>query len=170
MRKNIFLLVFIIALLFFIFSSMDRELPLRVKMGLEGSTFKELQLIQKKEGHIKLVLNSKEAFLYGGGQLVELRDLAIQIPEREFKVFAKKGLYNLETGDFSLREMIEGISKNFKILAEEANWDSKNRILLSEKPIIIEGKRFTIEGNAGKANESLIELKKGVKAIVQTTK
>ncbi len=170
MKKNIFLLVFIIALLFVIFSSMERESPLKVKVGLEGSTFRELQLTQKREGHIKLVLNSKEALLHRGGQLVELRDLTILIPEREFKVFAQKGLYNLETGDFSLREMIEGISKNFKIRTEEANWDYKNKILLSEKPIRIEGKRFTIEGNAGKANESLIELKKGVKAIVHTTR
>ncbi len=170
MKKSILFLVLLVILLFIILSHIEQETPIKVKIGIEGSTFKDLEFIQKREGQIKLNLYSKEAFLYDEGKLMELKELTIFIPERDFKVFAQKGFYHLETGDFSLREMIEGITKNFKILASEANWDSKSKVLYSEKPIKIEGKKFKIEGGSGKADESLIELKKGVKAIVYSSK
>jgi hypothetical protein len=137
---------------------------------MEGSTFRDIQFIQKREGQIKLNINSNEAFLCEEGKIIELKELTIVLPDRNFKVLAQKGLYHLETGDFSLMENIEGFAKNFKILATEANWDSKSKVLSSEKPIIIEGKKITIHGNSGKANESFIELKQGVKAIVYSTK
>lgn len=170
MKKTIFFLVLLIILLIIILSYMEQEAPIKVKLGMEGSTFRDLQFIQKREGQVKLNLHSKEAFLYDEGKLMDLKEISIFIPDRDFKVFAQKGLYYIETGDFSLREMIEGVTKNFKILASEANWDSKNKVLYSEKPIKIEGKKFAIEGGSGKANESLIELKQGVKAIVYSSK
>lgn len=170
MKKSILFLVLLFILSFVILSHMEQETPVKFKIGIEGSTFKDLRFIQKREGQIKLNLYSKEAFLYDEGKLMELKELTIFIPERDFKVFAQKGFYNLETGNFSLREMIEGITKDLKILAIEADWDSKSKVLYSEKPIKIEGKKFKIEGGSGKADESLIELKKGVRAIVYSSK
>lgn len=170
MNKTIFFLLLIGILLILIFSHMDQESLIKVRIGLERSTFRDLEFIQKRGGQIKINLYSKEAFLYDDGKLMELRELTIFLPERDFKIFALKGIYHTETGDFSLMEMIEGITKNLKILAQEAIWDSQNKVLYSEKPIKIEGKNFTIEGNFGSANENLIELKKGVKAIVYISK
>ncbi|MCX7988989.1 MAG: LPS export ABC transporter periplasmic protein LptC [Thermodesulfovibrio sp.] len=170
MKKTIFFLILVVILFFIIFSYMEQDSPIKVKVGIEGSTFHDVQFLQKREGQIKLNLSSKEAFLYDEGKLMELKDLTIFLPERDFKVFAQRGFYYMETGDFTLIEMVEGITKNLKILAKEANWDAKNKLLYTEKPIKIEGKSFTIEGNSGNANENLIELKKGVRAIVYSSK
>lgn len=170
MKKIVLFLVLLFMLSFVILSHMEQETPAKFKIGIDGSTFKDLQFIQKREGQLKLNLYSKEAFLYDGGKQMELKELTIFIPDRDFKVFAQKAFYNLETGNFSLREMIEGTTKDLKIFTIEANWDSKNKVLYSEKPIKIESKKFKVEGGSGKADESLIELKKGVKAIVYSSK
>ncbi|MEN2986459.1 MAG: hypothetical protein ABDH16_07385, partial [Thermodesulfovibrionaceae bacterium] len=62
--------------------------------------------------------------------------------------------------------LIEAQGKNFKVYAEEAYWNPQDKTIYSEKPLKIETKKFTIEGNSGKANANLIELNKGVKAVV----
>lgn len=170
MKKTIFFLILLVILLFIIFSYMEQDSPIKVKVGIEGSTFKDVQFVQKRDGQIKLNLYSKEVLLYDEGKLMELKELTIFLPERDFRVFAQKGFFYMETGNFSLMEEVEGTTKNLKILAKEANWDAKNKLLYSEKPIKIEGKAFIIEGNSGNANENLIELKKGVRAIVYSSK
>ncbi|MGC8938838.1 MAG: hypothetical protein ACP5KH_07650, partial [Thermodesulfovibrio sp.] len=63
-----------------------------------------------------------------------------------------------------------GFSKDYKIYGTEAYWSAKDKTLYSDNPLKIEGNRFIIEGNSGKASENLIELKKGVKAIVYSKK
>lgn len=149
---------------------LDRESPVKVKVSMEGSFFKDAQFIQKKDGQLKLQLFSQQAFMSDDGKLMELQGLTMFFPEKNFTVKARKGFYWTESGDLILSEGIEGISKDYKIYGSEAYWIAKDKTLYSDNPLKIEGSRFIIEGNSGKASENLIELKKGVKAIVYSKK
>lgn len=167
MRK--FLLIFItafIAVVLVIIDYMEKEPIIKTHVSMEGSAFKNAQFVQKKNAQLKMSIISEEAFISDDGKFIELKSLTMFFPEKNFTVKAKKGFYYTESGNFILSEEIAGFSKDFKIYATEAYWDAKDNTLYSEKPLKIEGSRFYIEGNTGKANAELIELKKGVMAIV----
>ena len=148
----------------------NKEESPKIKISMEGSIFKEIQFIQKKNENIKFELFSQEAMMSDDGKVINLRNLMMFFPEKEFTVKAKSGFYYLESGDILLRDEIEGVSKNYKIYGTEAYWDAKNRTLHSEKPLKLVGNKLTIEGNEGTASADLIELKRGVRAIVYSKK
>jgi len=171
--RNFFFVLTIAVLgiaIFLIVNYMDKDSQVKVKISMEGSVFKDVAFIQKKDGQIKLKLASAEAFMSDDGKLLELNYPVMFFPDKEVTVKAHKGYYYPETGELFLREAIEGLSKDYKILGTEFYWNSKDKTLYSEKPLRIEGKRFTIEGNSGRATADLIELKKGVRAIVYSKK
>ncbi len=168
MKKAIFISVILICLVIlnFILDYMDKESPLKTKISMESSFFREIEFIQKREGNLKLKLYSQEAKMLEDGKILELGYITMFFPEREFTVKAKKGTYYIETGDIVLKEEIEGFSKDYTILGTEATWIGKDKTLYSDKPLKIKNERFVIEGNAGIARADLIELKKGVTAVV----
>lgn len=149
---------------------MEQDSSPKIKVSIEGSTFKNVQFTQKREGQINLNVYSEEIFMSEDGQFMGLKDINIHFPEGDFKVLSQRGFYYLRDGKLLLKEKIEANIKNLVISTEEAQWDLNNKIILSEKPIKIEGKNFIIEGNAGKADKDLIELKRGVKATVYVKK
>ncbi len=149
---------------------MNKEESPKIKISMEGSIFKEIQFIQKKNSYVKFELFSQEAMISDDGKVITLSNLTMIFPEKEFTVKAKNGFYYSESGDILLKDEIEGISKNYKVYGTEAYWDAKSRTLHSEKPLKLVGNKITIEGNEGAASADLIELKKGVKAIVHSKK
>lgn len=162
----IFSITAFVAVLLVIIDYMEKEPVIKMSVAMEGSQFKNAQFIQKKNAQVKMSVASEEAFISDDGKFIELKSLTMFFPEKNFTVKAKRGFYYTESGDFILSEEITGSSEDFKIYATEAYWDAKNNTLYSEKPLKIEGNKFYIEGNTGKANAELIELKKGVMAIV----
>ncbi|GAB5047112.1 LPS export ABC transporter periplasmic protein LptC [Thermodesulfovibrio sp. TK110] len=162
--------IIIVIILLVVLNYLERESSVKVKVSMEGSFFRDAQFIQKKDGQLKLQLFSKEALMSDDGKLMDLRELTMFFPEKNFTVKAKKGFYWTESGDLILSEGIEGISKDYKIYGTEAYYSAKDKTLYSDNPLKIEGSRFLIEGNSGKASENLIELKKGVTAIVYSKK
>lgn len=170
MRKFIFFIFFIIFVLVIVINYLEQDSPPKIKISIEGSTFKNVKFTQKKGGQINLNVYSEEIFMSEDGQFMELREINIHFPEGDFKVLAQRGSYYLRDGKLHLKEKIEANIKNLVISTEEAQWDLNNKLILSEKPIKIESKNFIIEGNAGKANQDLIELKRGVKATVYVKK
>ncbi|WP_353683610.1 LPS export ABC transporter periplasmic protein LptC [Thermodesulfovibrio sp. 3907-1M] len=162
--------IIIVVILLVVLDYLDKEHPVKVKVSMEGSFFKDAQFIQKKDGQLKLQLFSKEALMSDDGKLMDLRELTMFFPEKNLTVKARKGFYWIESGDLILSEWIEGFSKEYKIYGTEAYWSAKDKTLYSDNPLKIEGNRFIIEGNSGKASENLIELKKGVTAIVYSKK
>jgi len=167
---SIFSGIFIVGILLVVLDYLDKESSVKVKVSMEGSFFKDAKFIQKKDGQVKLQLFSKQAFMSDDGKLMDLRELTMSFPERDLTVKANKGFYWIESGDLILSEGIEGFSKDYKVHGTEAYWSAKDKTLYSDNPLKIEGSRFFIEGNSGKASENLIELKKGVRAIVYSKK
>ncbi|MCS7215699.1 MAG: LPS export ABC transporter periplasmic protein LptC [Thermodesulfovibrio sp.] len=161
---------FIIVALLVSLDYFEKESQVTVKVSMEGSFFRDTEFIQKREGQLKLKLSSKEAFMSDDGKLMDMRYLTILFPEKEFTVKSKRGLYYPESGDLFLTDGIEGFLKDYKVYGSEAYWSAKDKTLYSEKPLKIVSNRFSIEGNSGKANADLIELKKGVVAIVYSKK
>lgn len=172
MKKFFFVLAIVVfgIVITLIINDIDKDSHVKVKMSMEGSVFKNVSFIQKKEGQLKLKISSQEAFMDEEGKLIELNYPVMFFPEKEVSVKAYKGYYYPESGDLFLKDNIEGSSKDYKIFGTEIYWNSKDKTLYSEKPLRIEGKKFTIEGNAGRATSDLIELKKGVRAIVYSKK
>jgi|GEM_PF-562999 LPS export ABC transporter protein LptC len=159
-------MILVSAIVILLVSDVEKESSVKVKISMEGSTFKNAKYIQKKDNQVKLILNTKETFMSDDGKLMELREVSIYFPEKNFTVNATKGYYYPDKGDFILTESVEGISKDFKVIATEVFYSGKDKMLYSEKPLQIRGKNFIIDGNSGKATSDLIELKKGVNAIV----
>lgn len=153
-------------ILIIIFNYLEKDESVKLKISMESSVFKEVNFIQKKETQQKFKFYAQEAFMSEDGKILDLNNLTMIFPEKEFEVIAKKGVYYTETGDVYLSKEIEGVSKDYKIYGSEAFWNGKERFLYSEKPIKIVGNKFSIEGNAGIATADFIELKKGVTAIV----
>lgn len=162
----IFIALVFMVVLFAILGYMDKESQIKVRVSMEGSFFKDAEFIQKKDGQVKLQLSSREAFMSDDGKLMEMKYLTMFFPEKEFTVKSQKGFYYTESGDLLLTEGIEGFSKDYKVYGTEAYWNAKDKTLYSEKPLKIVSNRFSIEGSSGKASADLIELKKGVVAIV----
>jgi len=169
-----FILIIVISLfsavVILLISNMEKESSIKVKISTEGSIFKDAQYIQKKDNQVKLLLNAKETIMSEDGKIMKLKEVSIFFPEKNFTVNAIKGYYYPDKGDFTLIENVEGISKDFKVIATEVFYSGKDKTLYSEKPLQIRGKNFIIDGNSGKATSNLIELKKGVNAIVYPKK
>lgn len=163
---SIFISLIFVGLLFISLSYMDKESQTKVMMSMEGSFFKEAEFIQKRDGQVKLHLSSKEVFMSDDGKLIEMKYITIFFPEKEFTVKSKKGFYYTESGNLILTEGIEGFSKDYKVYGTEAYWNAKDKTLYSEKPLKIVSNKFSIEGSSGKASADLIELRKGVVAVV----
>lgn len=172
MKKIILIFVAIVAIVILVVTLdyMDKESQIKIKVSMEGSFFKDAQFIQKKDGQVKMQLSSKEAFMSDDGKLMEMRYLTMFFPEKDFTVKSQKGIYYPESGDLILSENIEGLSKDYKVYGTEAYWNAKDKTLYSDKPLKIVSSRFSIEGSSGKASADLIELKKGVVAIVYSKK
>uniref|UniRef100_A0A7C4AJ50 LPS export ABC transporter periplasmic protein LptC n=1 Tax=Thermodesulfovibrio aggregans TaxID=86166 RepID=A0A7C4AJ50_9BACT len=168
MKRSVLIFAILVlgGILLMIIDYIEKETPIKMRVSVEGSVFKNAQFIQKKNNQLKLSVTSEEAFISDDGKLIELKSLKMFFPEKEFTVKAKKGFYYTESGDFILSEEITGFSKDCTVYGTEAYWNAKDNTLYSEKPLKIEGKRFYIEGNTGRANAELIELKKGVMAVV----
>lgn len=151
--------------LILLFENMEKE-P-QIKLNLEGgvSVFKNAKFIQKKDGKVIIEINSEEAVLNNNNQM-SLQNITMFFPEKEFTVKAQRGIYYTDSSEFLLNGWIEVDGKNFKIYGQQAYWSPKDRTIYSDKPLKIETKRFIVEGNSGKANANLIELDKGVRAVV----
>lgn len=145
---------------------LHKESQVKLKVSMESFFFKEAEFIQRKDGQLKMKVSSEEVFISEDGKSMSLHQLTMFFPEKDFTIKAKKGVYCPDLGDLFLSEGIEGFSKDFRIYGVEAYWSGKHKTLYSEKPLKIEGGRFSIEGGSGKATADLIELKKGVKAVV----
>ena len=172
MKKIVLILAGLISvgILLLVIDYMDKESPIKVKISMEGSVFQGAEFIQKKDGQLKLKLASDEAFMSDDGKFMDLKNLTMFFPEKEFTVKAQRGFYYPETGNLTLSGGIEGFSKNYTVYGTEAYWSPKEGTLYSEKPLKIETKKFSINGNSGKANADLVELNKGVVAIVYANK
>lgn len=171
MKRKIILSFFLVAItILIIYSFEEDENQIKMKLLLEGSTFKDTYFVQKKDGEVRVILQAAETFIADDGKLMELKDIIMNFPEKDFKVTARKGYYYQETGDLYLKEGIEGNSKDITIVGTEAYWKRNENTLYSEKPLTIIGRNFSIEGNSGKAKADLIELNKGVKAVVYSKK
>lgn len=168
MKKIIlaFVSIAVIGLILLLLDFAEKDSPLKMKLSMEGSVFKDVEFIQRKQGQLTVKLTAKESIMSDDGKKMELAYITMFFPEKNFTVKAKKGFYYTESGDLILTDGIEGVSKDYKVSGTEASWNAKDRTLYSEKPLRIEGEKFVIEGNSGKATSDLIELKKGVKAIV----
>lgn len=165
-KKIALIAVFIAFVVSVIYYLEDEDNQFKLKLSLEGSLFKDTYFVQKKDGEVKLALKSSETFISDDGKFMELKGVLIDFPEKNFKVSAQKAHYYPELGDLYLKEGIEGSSDQIKITGTEAYWKGSEKTLYSENPLIITGKNFSITGNSGKAKADLIELNKGVKAIV----
>lgn len=172
MKKVLFILLLLISSvgIFFIIGLLDKEESVKVKLSMEASVFKDVYFMQKKDGDLKLKLYAKEALMNEDAKTLELKSLSMFFPEKEFTVKAKKGIYSTDSGDILLREEVEGYSKDLTVYGSEAQWNGKEKMLISDKPLKIQGNRFIIEGNAGIAKADLIELREGVRAIVYSKK
>lgn len=167
MTKKIALIsLFIATTVFVIYYLEDEDNQFKFKLSLEGSLFKDTYFVQKKDGEVKLAIKSSETFISDDGKFMELKGVLIDFPEKNFKISAQKAEYYPESGDLYLKGGIEGTSDQIKITATEAHWKGSEKTLYSENPLIITGKNFSITGNGGKAKADLIELNKGVKAVV----
>lgn len=166
----IFAVIVVIAILLITLDYMDKESQIKVRVSMEGAFFKDAEFVQKKDGQMKLQLFSREAFMSDDGKFMDMKYLTMFFPEKEFTVKSQRGFYYPESGDLILTEGIEGLSKDYKVYGTEAYWSAKDKTLYSEKPLKVVSSKFSIEGSSGKASADLIELKKGVVAIVYSKK
>ncbi|MCE5194202.1 MAG: LPS export ABC transporter periplasmic protein LptC [Nitrospiraceae bacterium] len=163
-RKFLFLLFLIFSVAVFLITRENRELEKDFR--LKGDSFIEgLKIVQKKNGNNIWVLNAKRADIVEKENKAMLSNIEILITEKEMKIRAADGLYDMSGKKFTLLGNIIADTKDYTIIANTAEWTSNGEIK-TKGDVKIEGRRFTIQGVGIEANSGQkVRILKDVKAV-----
>lgn len=145
------------------FFNQERDIRPKVVVA-ERSEMDDLSIVNRQDGEIKWTLLAKKA-VYITEKDVQLRDLTITFPGKDFSMKADEGFYNTESRNFRIDTPITATAKSYDIQAKSMSWDGAQNRLVAPDRVFIVGKGFTIEGDDLVATASRAQLQKNVKAV-----
>jgi LPS export ABC transporter protein LptC len=139
----------------------------KLDINLKGESFLEgLRIIHKKNGLQNWILTAKRADISKDGNEADLTDVEMEVKNKGITIFAEKGLYNLDTKKISIEGAITAKNNAYSITTRQIEIDSDAGLLTTGKDVLIEGKKFTLQGKGMeiKNNEQKVRIMKDVKA------
>lgn len=164
MKKLVFLLVAGVLLgIVALYINQERQPQVKVVVA-ERSEMDDLNIVNRQDGVVKWSLLAKKA-IYLTDKEVQLRDLTITFPDKDFSMKADEGFYNTESRNFRIDTPITATAKNYDIQAKAMFWDGAKNQLVANDRVQIVGRGFTIEGDNLVATADKATLQKNVRAV-----
>jgi len=166
MKKSLLVLASFLLFSLFLFM-VQGEKASKLDIHLKGESFLEgLKIIHKKNGLQNWILTAKRADISKDGNEADLTDVEMEVKNKGITIFAEKGLYNLDTKKISIEGTITAKNNAYSITASKIEIDSDAGLLTTGKEVLIEGKKFTLQGKGMEINnnEQKVRIMKDVKA------
>jgi LPS export ABC transporter protein LptC len=166
MKKSLLALAsfLLLSIFFFMFGG---EKSNKYGIHQKGESFFEgLRIIQKKDGVPNWVLTAKRADISKDGNQANLTDIEMEVKSKGITIYAGKGLYDLNTRRISVDGNITARSKNYSLTTGQVEIDSAKGILKTGNDVLIEGRKFTLQGKGMEMNnnDQKVRILKDVKA------
>ena len=166
MKKSLLVLASFLLFSLFLFM-VQGEKASKLDIHLKGESFLEgLKIIHKKNGLQNWILTAKRADISKDGNEADLTDVEMEVKNKGITIFAEKGLYNLDTKKISIEGTITAKNNAYSITTRQIEIDSDAGLLTTGKDVLIEGKKFTLQGKGMEINnnEQKVRIMKDVKA------
>ena len=154
MKKSLLVLASFLLFSLFLFM-VQGEKASKLDIHLKGESFLEgLKIIHKKNGLQNWILTAKRADISKDGNEANLTDVEMEVKNKGITIFAEKGLYNLDTKKISIEGAITAKNNAYSITTRQIEIDSDAGLLTTGKDVLIEGKKFTLQGKGMEINNT----------------
>lgn len=133
----------------------------------KGESFLEgLRIVHKKSGKKDWIVTAKRADIIENGDRAELSDLEVTVQDRDIKIYADRGSYDLIGKKLTINGPVTAKDKEYTVTSEDIEFESATGILKTDRQVRIEGKKFTLTGTGLHAdnNEHKVRILRDVKA------
>jgi LPS export ABC transporter protein LptC len=133
----------------------------------KGESFLEgLRIVHKKGGNKDWIVTAKRADIKENGDRAELSDLEVTVPDREIKIYADRGSYDMTGKKLTIIGPVTAKDKDYTVTSEDIEFESATGILKTDRQVRIEGKKFTLTGRGLHADnqEHKVRILRNVKA------
>lgn len=147
------------------FISIERE-GLDIKHLVKGSQMRSVNILHFTEKKQDWSAEVEEADFRAGNDMVDLRHVKLNYPDKDLQLRAKSGLYDLRSGRIQLENDIEGTIKDTEFKSARISYNPLKNIIIAKDGLVIKGKKFRITGNSGKIVENnIMKIEGNVKAV-----
>lgn len=153
--KKAWLLIFSVGL-FSLFFLMVKDDPGMKNGAVErGDSYIEgLRMLHRRDGVQDWTLTARRADLTAAGDRALLSDITVAFADRGVTVRAERGSFGLSDRRIAVDGRVVAQGENFSLTAEGAVMDSASGTLQTSGPVLVEGKKFRVQGRGMQAAES----------------
>jgi LPS export ABC transporter protein LptC len=133
----------------------------------KGASYLEgVRIVNKKDGKKDWIVTAKRADIKENGDRAELSDLEVTVQDKDIKIFADKGIYDMAGKKLTIIGPVTARQKEYTMTSEDMEFENSTGILKTDKKVRVEGKKFTLTGIGLHAdnNEHKVRILKDVKA------
>ena len=144
------------------------ESNVKILPSYQTSSMEKLYLKHKDGSRVQWELTSERATLPTGNREVLLETLALKINQTpEIYVTSGNGVYEVESGDMTLRNSVELKMKDSTFMTDSLNWNSADEIIDTDDDVKLVGGNFFITGSGlvSHVKQEQVRIVKDVKAI-----
>ncbi len=158
------LTVVLFSLYFLIIREEKVTLP---NLNEKGESYLEgVRIVNKKDGKKDWILTARRADIKDNGDRAELSDLEVTIRDKDIKISAGRGTYEMTGKKLTIIGPVTAKEKDYTMTSEDMEFENSTGILKTDKQVRIEGKKFNLTGRGLHAdnNEQKVRILKDVKA------
>ena len=166
--KKSFLLGLSIALFSLLFFMIKGERGTKTDVLMKGESYIEgLRLVHRQNGSKDWTLTARRADFTDKGDKAYLSGIEMDIESKGIKVYADKGLYDMNARDLSVDGKVIAKGDSYSITSDGARFDSASGMLKADGGVRIEAKRFSVQGTGMEADNTAqtVRILKDVKAV-----
>ena len=167
MNKSL-LLVLSIALLSLLFFMIKGERGNKTDVLRKGESYIEgLRLVHRQNGNKDWTLTARRADISDKGDKAYLSGIEMDIASKGIKVYADKGLYDMNARDLSIDGRAIAKGDSYSITSDGARFNGASGMLKADGGVSIEARRFSVQGTGMEAdnNAQTVRILKDVKAV-----
>ena len=124
----------------------------------EESRMEGLRVANKENGAMAWMLESAVAALSEDGKTANLKDVTLNLPEKNMDVRSNSGIYEIEKEALSLSGGVTAKTPEYTVTTDSVRL-KEGRELVTDERVVIEGKGIKIEGKGLRAKGNAFQLK-----------
>lgn len=156
----------LLLLIFFIVFSGEKDAPKDLSISMAHSYMEGFRIVSKKDGADAWIITARRADFTKDETLAKMDAITMDLRKNGALLNADHGTYNINTKDLTLEDNIVIRTKDSVIHAQNLSWDSSRGALTTEGKVLIQGNKFTVEGEGLSATEeNKVRLIRNVKAV-----